>query len=51
MAVEESLVSLIVVIICAVVIICHLVEKGAEEREARRAEDEWNWEHNSYKKF
>ena len=51
MVVEESLVSLIVVIIYAVAITCHLVEKGAEEREARRAEDEWNWEHNSYKKF
>ena len=51
MVVEESLVSLIVTIICAIVIICHLVEKGAEEREARRAEDEWNWKHNSYKKF
>ena len=51
MVVEESLVSLIVAIICAIVIICHLVEKSVEEREARRAEDEWNWKHNSYKKF
>ena len=51
MTVEESLDSLIVVIICAIAIICHLVEKSVEEREARKAEDEWNWEHNSYKKF
>lgn len=49
--VNDSLVSAIVLLVCSITIICHLIEKAAAEKEARRAEDEWNWEHNSYKKF